>query len=317
MDLSIIIVNWNSAEYVKNCLRSLFANDKGTDFEVIVVDNGSFDSCGRMIGDDFPPVRFLQSDENLGFAKANNLGAENALGQFLLFLNPDTEVIGNAVAAMLSAIKSLPKAGIIGGKLLNSDMTLQTSCIQPFPTLLNQVLDADVLHRRFPGLSMWGISPLFQDTADPVEAEVISGACLMIGKQVFEEVGGFSPEYFMYTEDIDLCYKVRRADYKNYYTAAASIIHHGGGSSLQRKENSYANVQMRESVSRFLKKTRGGLYAFIYRGAMLFSGIIRSFMLSLAFIPCVLTGRSARCAASLTKWTGIIRWALGIEKWAR
>jgi GT2 family glycosyltransferase len=317
MDLSIIIVNWNSAEYVKKCLHSLFANVRGTDFEVIVVDNGSFDSCGSMIGDDFPQVRFLQSDKNLGFAKANNLGARSARGQVLLFLNPDTEVIGNAVAAMLSAMKGLPLAGILGCKLLNSDMTLQTSCIQPFPTVLNQVLDADALRRRFPGLSMWGATPLFLGTADPVEVQVVSGACLMIGRRVFEEVGGFSPEYFMYTEDIDLCWKVRYAGYKNYYTAAASIIHHGGGSSLQRKENSYANVQMRESISRFLKKTRGGLYAFIYRGAMLFSGIIRSFMLSLAFIPCALTGRSARCAASLTKWTGIIRWALGIEKWAR
>ena len=317
MDLSIIIVNWNSAEYVEKCLRSLFANVRGADFEVIVVDNGSFDSCRSMIGNDFPQVRFLQSEENLGFAKANNLGAESAGGRVLLFLNPDTEIINSAVTEMLLAMKSLPQAGIIGCKLLNSDMTLQTSCIQTFPTILNQALDTDVLRRRFPGLSMWGVAPLFLDAAGPFEAEVISGACLMIGKQIFEEVGGFSPEYFMYTEDIDLCYKVRRAGYKSYYTAAASIIHYGGGSSLQRRENSYANVQMREAISRFLKKTRGGPYAFIYRGAMLFAGIMRSFMLSLAFIPCALTGRSARCAASLTKWTGIIRWALGIEKWAR
>ncbi len=317
MDISIIIVNWNSAEYVKRCLRTLYTNIREVDFEIIVVDNGSFDSCQNMIIDEFPHVIFLQSNENLGFAKANNFGAERAQGEFLLFLNPDTEIIGNAVAGMLAVIKSLPQAGVIGCKLLNSDMTMQTSCIQTFPTILNQAFDADVLRRRFPGLPMWGVAPLFQDAADPVEVQVISGACLMIRKRVFEEVGGFSPEYFMYTEDLDLCYKVQRAGYKNYYTAAASVIHHGGGSSQNRKENSYANVQMRESIFRFLKKTRGELYAFLYKSSMLFAGIIRFCMITLAFIPCIVTGRYSRCRASLIKWAGIIRWTLGIEKWAR
>src|SRR5574338_126564 len=118
MDLSVIIINWNSAEYVRNCLRSLFANTEGIEFEVIVVDNGSFDSCERIILTEFPTVRFLQSNDNLGFARANNYGSEKATGEYLLFLNPDTEIIGGAIAGMLSLIKSLPSCGALGCRLL-------------------------------------------------------------------------------------------------------------------------------------------------------------------------------------------------------
>ena len=316
MDLSIIIVNWNSARYVENCLRALYRNAVGVDFETIVVDNGSFDSCQKMIADKFPGVRFLQSERNLGFAQANNFGARMAHGEFLLFLNPDTEIIGNAVKGMLLAIKGLPRAGILGCKLLNTDMTYQTSCRQPFPTILNQVFDSDILHRLLPDHSPREAA-LLSKAANLLEVQVISGACMMIRKTVFEEVGGFSSEYFMYTEDVDLCFKVRRAGYANYYLGDVSIVHHGGGSSNQRKENSYGNVQMRESIFKFLKKTRGESYAYLYKLAMLLNGVMRFCIILPAALPNAFTGRFSRSRASLLKWTSIIRWTLGIEKWAR
>ncbi len=317
MDLSIIIVNWNSADYVKNCLTSLRANAKGVDYETIVVDNGSFDSCGRMIADLFPGVIFLQSSENMGFARANNFGAERAKGRHLLFLNPDTEITGNAVGEMLTVIGRQPRAGVIGCKLLNTDLTVQTSCIQPFPSILNQVLDADILQRLFPRMSLWGTAPLVMDQKESAKVEVVSGACMMIKSTVFREIAGFSPEYFMYTEDIDLCYKARRAGYVNYYTGSVSVIHHGGGSSQNQKENFHANVQMRESISKFLRKTRGAPYAVLYKSSMLLAGIIRLIITSLALIPCALTGRYSPCKASLTKWSEIVRWSLGFVNWAR
>jgi GT2 family glycosyltransferase len=257
MDLSIIIVSWNSAAYVRKCLKGLAAHTRDVEYEIIVVDNGSYDSCGSMIAKDFPAVRFLQSAENRGFAQANNFGAERAKGDYLLFLNPDTEVVGNAAQEMLTTIKNRPQAGVLGCKLLNSDMTTQMSCVQSFPTILNQMLDAEILQRLFPRLPLWGIEPLFSDTRGVSEVHAVSGACMMINKTVFEQAGRFSPEYFMYTEDIDLCHKVQRAGYRNYYTDLVSIIHYGGGSSQQRKQNSFANVQMRESILQFFEKTRG------------------------------------------------------------
>src|SRR5271165_2167217 len=111
MDLSIIIVNWNSADYVRKCLGSIYAHTTGIDFETIVVDSGSFDGCAKMIAGEFPQVRFVQSPDNIGFGKANNLAVRHSNGSYLLFLNPDTEVIGSAIVDLLSNAKTLPRAG--------------------------------------------------------------------------------------------------------------------------------------------------------------------------------------------------------------
>jgi GT2 family glycosyltransferase len=317
MDVSVIIVNWNSAAYVQQCLQTLYKHTSGIGFETIVVDSGSFDKCQSMLAVEYPQARFLQGRENLGFGGANNYGAEIAQGDYLLFLNPDTEVTDNAVADMLTAIKDLPRAGIVGCKLLNTDGSLQTTCIQSFPTIVNQALSSNALRRIFPRLSLWGIAPLYQTGTTPATVQAISGACMMIKKSVFEAVGGFSREYFMYTEDIDLCYKVQHDGYKNYYVGAVSIVHHGGGSSCQRKENSYANIQMQQSKSKFLRKAHGDFYVLLYRSSMFFSGVIRLCVTSLAFIPSLLLGQGSRGLATLKKWISIIRWSIGVERWTR
>lgn len=212
MDLSIVVINWNSAEYIRKCLASLFENTEGIDFEVIVIDNGSFDSCGQIVRSEFPNVRFFQSSENLGFAKANNYGSEKAIGEYFLFLNPDTEIIGGAIGGMLSAIKYLPNAGVLGCKLLNSDNSIQTSCVQRFPTILNQVFESDITNR---GISILAAGKVEFSNEEIKKVQAISGACMMISAKIFHEVGKFSPEYFMYTEDLDLCYKVHHGDRKS------------------------------------------------------------------------------------------------------
>lgn len=314
MQLSIIIINWHSADYVKKCLSTLYANAVARSDEIIVVDNGSFDSCQNMIADLFPKVVFLQSTNNVGFAQANNLGSGKAQGEFLLFLNPDTEILGNAIGDMLTDITELPQAGVLGCRLLNTDMTFQSSCRQAYPTVMNQMLDLDILHRLLPGLSLGKARPFAKDM-DVMEAQVISGACMMIRRSVFEEVGGFSSEYFMYAEDVDLCFKVRCAGYMNYYTSKALVVHHGGGSSYQRNENSFAHIQMRESIFRFLKKTRGESYACLYKRSMLLSGIMRLCAIVMAVFPAAITGKYSRCRVSFKKWKSIVRWTLGKETW--
>ena len=138
--LSIVIVNWKSADFLRKCLQSIFANASDMSLEVIVVDNASFDGSAELVEREFPGVHFVQSKENLGFAGANNLGVRSAKGRNLLFLNPDTEVIGTALERMSSFLDATPDAGAVGCKLLNTDGTVQTSCIQPFPTILNQAL---------------------------------------------------------------------------------------------------------------------------------------------------------------------------------
>jgi GT2 family glycosyltransferase len=317
MDLSIIIVNWNSAAFVRQCLRTVYANTAGLEFEVVVADNGSLDGCADMVGREFPDVVFIQSSENLGFAGANNLGFQHSKGRNILFLNPDTEVIGLAIQEMSAFLDSTPGAGAVGAKLLNSDSTVQTSCIQAFPSLLNEFLDSDFLRSKFPRARLWGMRPLFEQETTPAVVDAISGACLMIKRSVFEAVGRFSTEYFMYMEDIDLCFKVMRHGLRAYCLATAKVIHHGGRSSDSKPEDGFAAIMMRESRCTYmrLRKSRG--HAVAYNCMIGFSAACRVCLLG--GIRLVTAGRfrpdSLRTA--FRKWEKVLRWACGLETWAR
>lgn len=311
MDLSIVIINWNSSEYLKACLATIYNHLGNITHEIIVVDNASYDGCDQFVKNTYPNVIFIQSDKNLGFSKANNLGATRTCGRYLLFLNPDTEVLGTAINVMLANLDSLPNAGAVGCKLLNSDLTLQTSCIQPFPTIVNQLFDIEYLRMKTPGLKLWGIRPLFSNNVHPEEVQVISGACIMIKKHVFEEIGGFSEDYFMYAEDIDLCHKINQAGYKNYYVKDATLIHHGGGSSREQDESNFSSVLMREAVFIFLKKTKGIVAANSYKRALMVSSIFRLLALKILILP-FFKDRLFRRADK--KWEMVFRWSIGLEK---
>lgn len=317
LDLSIITVNWRSVDFLRKCLASIYANTKDLEFEIIVVDNASGDGCGEMLARKFPAVEFVQSPENLGFARANNLGFSHSSGQNLLFLNPDTEVIGAAVQVLLNALESLRDAGIVGPKLLNSDGSIQTSCIQRFPTIVNQVLDLDYLRTKFPKASLWGTRPLFEPVSAPVPVEVISGACLMIRRQIFEQVGLFTAHYFMYAEDVDLCFKAQQAGWKIYYVGQASVIHHGGGSTNAKRANTFSAVVMRESMCRFLRARRGKLYATAYQAMMALTAAARLVVAGTLFLLSLGRFRRSTLSAIFAKWAGVFRWAIGLEGWAK
>jgi hypothetical protein len=309
--VSIIIVNWNSIAYLKKCIQSIYATTQKDTFEVIVIDNASFDGSSEFINLDFPEVVFIQGKNNAGFAKANNIAFGSAQGETLLFLNPDTEIIGNAITVMSNALYSDTMIGIVGCKLLNSDMSFQTSCVQPFPTIFNQVFDAEILHNIHRGSTKY-------KTADFKDVEAVSGACIMIKRSVFEQVGKFSSDYFMYTEDIDLCYKVKRCGYRIYYVEQANVIHHGGKSSSGSAQSGFSVVLMHHSIYTMLSKFRGAGYAFGYRISMFLSAIIRLIiLLSFAPLRIALKYCSASIINSLFKWYKIGRWSLGLESWVK
>ena len=314
--LSIIIINWNSVEYLKKCLHSIYSRTNNLDFEVIVVDNASYDGCDEFIKNEFPQAKFIQSKENIGFARANNLGYEYSSGRNLLFLNPDTEILDSAINIMYSYLESIPDAGAVGCKLLNSDLSVQTSCIQPFPTILNQALDVEYLKLKFPQLRLWGIKPLFFNDGNPEEVEVVSGACIMIKKDVFEEIDMFSTDYFMYSEDLDLCYKIQQSGYKSFYISNASVVHHGGGSTRFNNKNEFNIVLMRESVFKFLEKNRGTLNALLYKFSMALVSISRLLLISI-LIPIALLFGCNTLHPVFNKWKKVLKWSLGFEKWTR
>jgi len=316
MNLSIIIVNWNSTDYLRECIASIQEFTGGISFEIIVVDNASPVQDLDGLAERFPDVSVIKSLRNLGFAKANNLGFRRSAGDCVLFLNPDTRLVGPAIKVMLERLKALPDAGVLGCKLLNTDLSTQTSCIQRFPTILNQLLDIEYLQSRWPNSRLWGIGPLFSNNPAAAPVEVISGACMMLQRGVFEKAGMFSEDYFLYAEDLDLCYKVARAGFTNYYAGDAAMIHHGGKSSGQRKAGQWATVMKFHAVQRFCAKTRGRAYGFGYRAAMGCSATGRLLLIALAFPFAGIrrdTGALSRAAA---KWSAVLRWALGLEKTA-
>lgn len=305
MQLSIIIVNWNSRDHLRKCLESVFSQTSGIEFEVIVIDSASFDGCGEMLQTHFPRVRFIQSIENLGFARANNEAFLASKGETILFLNPDTEVIGPAIKVLHEHMARLSNAGAVGCRLLNSDRSVQTSCIQPVPTILNQLLDSEFLRAKWPKSRLWGMAPLFALDFSPQPVEAISGACVMMGRSLFEQIGHFSEDFFMYAEDIDLSYKATQAGATNYYIPSATVVHYGGSSTQQAASN-FSVVMMREAIWRFLRKTRGNLYGLGYRISMLLSSFCRLSLISLARL-------FGKGNSSYAKWLAILRWSLNRE----
>jgi hypothetical protein len=314
MDLSIIIVNWNSIEFTRECIASIGANARGLGYEVIVVDNASRDDISCLRCESLPSLKLVCSSVNLGFAGANNLGFEHSCGDKLLFLNPDTLVLGDAIQKMASTLDSASEIGVVGCRLLNRDYSLQTSCVQPFPTILNQVFGIEWIQRRWPRWSFVGMRSLFEDQDGVNEAEVVSGACLMAKRDIFERLGGFSTEYFLYAEEADLCRRVRSAGWKVCHVGNARVVHFGGESS-KNNGNTFSDVVMHESVFKLLRKFRGRSYAYLYRIALFLSAGVRLAVLTpLLVLPSSTTDR-APIVKAFRKWRSIARWGIALEGW--
>lgn len=309
-ELSIICVNWNSLDYLLECIASIYEHTPDVSFEVIVVDNASPEGGVEILVQKFPLVKLVWSDGNVGFAAANNLGFKQSVGRYILLLNPDTKLIGPAISIMLGQIKSLPDAGIVGCKLLNTDLSISTSSIQKFPTILNQLLTVERLRLRFPTFPLWDIAPLFSENLGPVKVDVIPGACIMLKRDVFERAGLVSEDYFMYAEDIDLNYKVRQLGFSSYYVGKAQLVHHGGRSSSRQRISQWSTVMTHQAMLRFYRMRRGPVYGTAYRVAMGFAAIIRLILLAIMF-P---FGDKEGIRWAVTKWSTILKWAIGIEQ---
>jgi GT2 family glycosyltransferase len=237
MDLSVLIVSYNTRELTLACLSSLYAKTAGLRFEVIVVDNASEDGSADAIAERFPRVTLLRLSQNIGFARANNLAARHAIGDRLLLLNSDTVILDDALTRMVAFARAHPDAGIVGGRTLYGDGSLNaTSCFGQ-PTVWSAVCTATGLSRLFHRSRWLNPEALGDWPRDTVrQVGVVTGCFLLIDRPLWDELGGFDERFFMYSEDTDLCLRATRLGRPCMHNPDATIVHYGGKSEKTRAD---------------------------------------------------------------------------------
>lgn len=275
MDLSIIIVNYNSLRFLKNCLDSInltflkTGGKRSISYEIVIVDNGSDDGSMEFLRkleacQDNYTLKFIECGQNTGFSRASNRGAGLATGRYLLFLNPDTELtygLNNFIDVINFYRKksNREKIGALGVKTINPDGSLQFSC-RSFPTLARQFYESFSLHRIFKRCRIFGSYFMtYSDHDKDMEVDWLSGSFMMIEKSIFEAVGRFDEDYFIYSEDTDLCLRLRRKGFKNYYYSGYKIIHNDAG--IASKNMPMRESQIGKSRKKYFLKNYSGFHA--------------------------------------------------------
>jgi GT2 family glycosyltransferase len=232
IDLSVVILNWNARDYLHAAITSIVDQVWQHTVEVIVVDNHSLlDDSVAMVRRDFPQIALIETGKNLGFSAGNNAGWRVARGRYVLFLNPDTVVHEGAFDYLIDWMDEHPEVGASGPKLLNTDGSLQASC-RAFPSFGAGLFRNTLLGRLFPN-NPWSRGYLMQDFQHSKEQRVdwLSGSALLVRREALEQIGGWDESYFMYCEDVDLCYRLKTKGWPRYYVPGATITHHIGKSS--------------------------------------------------------------------------------------
>lgn len=260
-DLSIIIVSWNTCDLLDACLGSVLAEAEAAALaiEIFVVDNASTDQSAVMVRCRYPGVTLIENEHNPGFAKANNQALALARGRYNLLLNPDTLVLADGMAALVRFMDEHPQAGAAGARLLNANGSLQRSC-SPEPTLGREVwrlfhLDR-VASRGAYAMDSWPVTT-------PRLVDVVQGAALIVRATVLDQVGPLDEGYFMYSEEVDWCTRIRRSGWQIYWVPAARIIHYGGQSSRQIAD------------AMFLQLYRGKVQYFHKHGGQVKTGVYK------------------------------------------
>jgi len=252
LDISFIILNWNTKDLLIECLASIYQTVNEIDFEIWVVDNGSSDGSVEAIKEKYPHIKIIENQTNLGFAAANNLALERMCGYYALLLNTDTVLTKDAVTELHNFMQGNPEAAIACGQLLNPDGSKQNS-IAHFPSLLslvsNETLLRLLLPRRFPSKR--------REYRTPIEIDSCIGACMLIRKKAIDEIGFLDDRYFFFLEETDWAYRIKKAGWKIFFVPAARIFHAQGKSVSVRAD---ARIMFYRSRYLFFRKWNLGPY---------------------------------------------------------
>ena len=235
VDVSIVIVSYNVRDVLKACLESITRQDAGLTVQTIVVDNASADDSVAMVRDAFPDTLLVESDRNLGFSGANNVGLKHATGRHILLLNPDTQMEPDVLSRMIEYIDANPEVGMLSCKLITADGSLDLACRRSFPSLWDGFCRASGLSKAFPRSRLFARYNLtYLDEDQTCEVEAVNGAFMFVRREALDNVGPLDEDYFMYIEDLDWCYRFRQAGWKIVYHPAATTLHLKGQSANRR-----------------------------------------------------------------------------------
>ena len=303
VELSVIVVTYNTREMTLECLRVLIDATQGMHSEVLLVDNASSDGTAGAIRETFPQVRIIVNERNAGFGAANNQAMKEARGDFLLLLNSDAFPKGDAIAVLMEFLRKNPCAGLVGPRVLNADGTLQVSCY-PFPSPGFAWLENLWLSR---GYSRWAHDSVRQ-------VDFVIGACMLLRRQVYEEVGGFDERFFMYAEEADWQRRMQNIGWKTVFVPSACVTHLGGASGANEKAT--INRHFFDSLDIYQRKHHGIAGWISLRCAMATGCLLRALLWAVASLRPRLRA-TALSKFRLHSWLFIRQttyWSVGFEK---
>lgn len=268
VDLSIVIVSWNTRELLRECLQSLYRHTTGITFEVFVVDNASSDESVATVREQFPDVNVIANDYNAGFSKANNQAIRVSKGRYVALLNPDTLLIEDVFSPLIRYADKHEKIGAIGPKLLNRDgITIQNICARRLPNLYFEFCRVSGLSAKYPKMFGWEYMSYWDHNSSRY-VEGLSGSCMVVKRKVIDSVGLMDESQFMYGDEIDWCKRFIDGRWDIYYYADVSVIHYGGESSNQVLQR--VNIELSNAVWYYYRKHKGKIHAFIYCAMIFF-----------------------------------------------
>ena len=308
IDVSIVIVNWNTKDYLIKCLRSIYETTKNLDYEIYVVDNGSSDGSPEAVMKQFPQVRLIRNNNNLGFARANNIAISKSSGRYICLINSDILVLNRCIKNLLTLMDSHPRVGLASPRILNPDRTLQPNW-RKFPTLWRSLLRTFAVDRLLP------TSPHFLGksnnywTNKPVRnVDVLMGCFWIIRRQAIAQVGLMDEDFFMYGEDIDWCKRFHKSGWDVVYYSNAEAIHFGGMSSSNEPIRFY--IEIYKSRLKYWKKHHGGLGKACYVAVTVLHQLLRIIPNLILYL--ILRSKRKTIVRKIERSAACLRWLVSV-----
>ncbi len=315
MDVSIVVVNWNTKALLGNCLKSIYGQAQDVDYEVIVVDNASSDGSAEMVKREFPRVALIENSKNRGFAAANNQAMRIAKGRYILLLNSDTLICDSAIEKTVAYADRHAKVAVVGCQVLEGPEKIQMTCFR-YPSLINLFLQASGLVALFKCNRFFGREEMRSWRRDTErEVDIVSGMFMLVRHEAIRQVGLMDETYFLYFEDTDWCYRFFKAGWKMVFWPGAKIIHVDAGSKSTDQDGLKMFVQFQKSLLIFFRKHYGHLAYFVARLVLVVSFGLRCCCWASAVLFKRILSSNVNYEVDKTKkcWSALTFCALGRE----